>query len=68
MQQSRGKERCMSRAKGDGEQMAVLAVLAAAAREAEELLAQEKDLTPEAATEADRRLKNFMRAARQVAR
>jgi hypothetical protein len=48
--------------------MAVLAVLAAAAREAEELLALEKDLTPEASSEADRRLKIFMQAARQTAR
>lgn len=48
--------------------MATLAVLAAAAREAEELLADEQDVDPEVAAEADRRLKVFMRAARQLAR
>ncbi len=48
--------------------MAVLAVLAAAAREAEELLNDEPELTPEAVDEANRRLKLFMRTARQLAR
>lgn len=48
--------------------MATLAVLAAAAREAEELLAEEPDIDAEAVAEADRRLKLFMRAARQLAR
>lgn len=48
--------------------MSTLAVLAAAAREAEELLAGEPDLEPEVAAEADRRLKRFMTAARQMAR
>ena len=48
--------------------MAVLAVLAAAAREAEELLAEEQMLDRNALDEADRRLKLFMRAARQTAR
>jgi hypothetical protein len=48
--------------------MATLAVLAAAAREAEELLSAEPDLEPEAADEANRRLQLFMRAARQLAR
>jgi predicted amidohydrolase len=50
------------------EDLAVLAVLAAAAREAEELIAVELDLDPAARTEADRRLKLFMRRARQAAR
>ena len=48
--------------------MAVLAVLAAAAREAEELLNMEPDLEPETIAEADRRLQLFMRTARQLAR
>ena len=48
--------------------MAVLAVLAAAAREAEELLNEEPELTPETVEEANRRLKLFMRTARQLAR
>ena len=45
-----------------------MAVLAAAAREAEELLSVELDLEPEVAAEANRRLQRFMRAARQMAR
>ena len=48
--------------------MATLAVLAASAREAEELLANEPDLDEETIEEANRRLKLFMRAARQAAR
>jgi hypothetical protein len=48
--------------------MAVLAVLAAAAREAEELIAEDELLDPEALDEANRRLKLFMRAARETAR
>ena len=48
--------------------MATLAVLAASAREAEELLAHEPDLDEYAIDEANRRLKLFMRAARQAAR
>jgi hypothetical protein len=50
------------------EKMSVLAVLAAAAREAEELLASNEELTPAAEREADRRMKAFMKAARQAAR
>jgi hypothetical protein len=50
------------------DKMAVLAVLAAAAREAEELIAEEQMLDREALEEANRRLKLFMRAARQTAR
>jgi len=49
------------------EAMAALAVLGAAAREAEELLA-EKDLDQAAESEANRRLRLFMRSARQMAR
>ena len=48
--------------------MATLAVLAAAAREAEELLSVEPDLEQPVITEANRRLQLFMRAARQMAR
>ena len=48
--------------------MAMLAVLAAAAREAEELLNEETELTDEAIAEANRRLQLFMRTARQLAR
>jgi hypothetical protein len=48
--------------------MAVLAVLAAAAREAEELLAVEPDLDRWTVDEANRRMKQFMRVARQMAR
>ena len=48
--------------------MAVLAVLAAAAREAEELIAEDETLDVAALDEANRRLKLFMRAARQTAR
>lgn len=53
--------------RGDGD-MAQLAVLAAAAREAEELLKHESDLEPDAIAEANRRLQLFMRTARQLAR
>ncbi len=52
----------------DEPDMAVLAVLAASAREAEELLAHEPDLDQWAVDEANRRLQMFMRAARQAAR
>jgi hypothetical protein len=58
----------MWRSSGDNEKMAVLAVLAASAREAEELLASDEVLTRDALDEANRRLKLFMRAARQTAR
>ncbi len=47
--------------------MAVLAVLAAAAREAEELIAED-DFDADALDEANRRLKLFMKVARQTAR
>ena len=47
---------------------ALLAVLAAAAKEAEELLAFGEELTRETRNEADRRLRLFMDAARQAAR
>jgi hypothetical protein len=52
----------------DEPDMAALAVLAASAREAEELLANEPDLDQWAIDEANRRLQMFMRAARQAAR
>jgi hypothetical protein len=58
----------MWRTPDDDEKMAVLAVLAAAAREAEELIAEEQMLDRDALDEANRRLKLFMRAARQTAR
>jgi hypothetical protein len=48
--------------------MATLAVLAAAAREAEELLNGVEELEPEAVEEANRRMKLFMQTARQLAR
>lgn len=48
--------------------MSALAVLAAAAREAEELLAAEPDLEKGSIDEANRRMKDFMRAARQMAK
>lgn len=48
--------------------MATLAVLAAAAREAEELLSVELDLEPTVVAEANRRLQLFMKTARQLAR
>jgi hypothetical protein len=48
--------------------MSVLAVLAAAAREAEELISAEATLPKEVRDEADRRLKQFMVAARQMTR
>ncbi|HYZ93001.1 MAG TPA: hypothetical protein VFA34_11535 [Actinomycetota bacterium] len=57
--------------KGNDDQqvgMAVLAVLAASAREAEELLANETDLDRPVKEEAKRRLQQFMTAARQVKR
>lgn len=44
----------------------MLAVLAASAREAEELLSHEPNLGPEAVEEANRRLRSFMRAARNA--
>jgi hypothetical protein len=50
------------------ERRALLAVLAAAAKEAEELLASGEELTRETRNEADRRLRLFMDAARQAAR
>jgi len=50
------------------ERRAVLAVLAAAAKEAEELLASGEELTEEARSEGDRRLRLFMSVARQSAR
>ncbi len=58
----------MGNNKDRGSGLAVLAVLAAAAREAEELVAAEPDLDREASAEAKRRLQLFMRAARQLAR
>jgi hypothetical protein len=58
----------MWKSSGDNDKMAVLAVLAAAAREAEELIAEEQMLDRDALDEANRRLKLFMRAARQTAR
>jgi len=48
--------------------MAVLAVLAASAREAEELIASDEALDPAALDEANRRVRLFMSAARQTAR
>jgi hypothetical protein len=48
--------------------MATLAVLAAAAREAEELLNGGEELEPEAVEEANRRMKLFMQTARHLAR
>jgi hypothetical protein len=54
--------------KGRNDDMATLAVLAAAAREAEELLAGDEKLEPDTAAEADRRVKLFMKAARHLAR
>jgi hypothetical protein len=48
--------------------LSTLAVLAAAAREAEELLAEDPDLDTDVVMEADRRLKLFMKLARQLAR
>jgi hypothetical protein len=57
----------MRRGRHDDEKMAILAVLAAAAREAEELLAlDDGEIPAESANEADRRLKLFMQAARQT--
>jgi hypothetical protein len=50
------------------ERKALLAVLAAAAREAEELLAFGEEITKDTRNEADRRLRLFMDAARQAAR
>jgi hypothetical protein len=54
--------------RNDPSDMALLAVLAASAREAEELLAGDDELDPETVAEADRRLKRFMTLARQLAR
>lgn len=54
--------------KDRGAELAMLAVLAAAAKEAEELIAEDPGLLPEAAAEADRRLNLFMRTARELAR
>lgn len=48
--------------------MSALAVLAAAAREAEELLAAEPDLEKGSIDEANRRMRDFVRAARQMAK
>jgi hypothetical protein len=48
--------------------MATLAVRAAAAREAEELMNSDPHLEREAIAEANRRLQLFMRTARQLAR
>jgi hypothetical protein len=45
-----------------------MAVLAAAAQEAEELLALGEELDEETRDEANRRLRLFMNAARQAAR
>lgn len=56
----------MRRPTHDPEALAVLAVLAASAREAEELLSHEPNLGPEAVEEANRRLRSFMRAARNA--
>jgi hypothetical protein len=58
----------MRKDKKPGGGMAELAVLAAAAREAEELLSVEPDLEEPVISEANRRLQLFMRAARQMAR
>jgi hypothetical protein len=63
-----GKVPAMNNYSDEAEQMAVLAVLSAAAREAEELLAQDPDLDRGAIDEANRRLKQFLRTARQIAR
>jgi hypothetical protein len=58
----------MKESRDQREEMAVLAVLTAAAREAEELIAADEDLDGEAAGEANRRLRLFMRSTRQFAR
>lgn len=58
----------MRKSKDPNGGMATLAVLAAAAREAEELLSVEIDLEQDAIDEANRRLKLFMQTARQMAR
>jgi hypothetical protein len=50
------------------ERRALLAVLAAAAQEAEELLALREEFDEEARDEANRRLRLFMNAAWQAAR
>lgn len=52
--------------KKDEPDMAALAVLAASAREAEELLAEETGLDEDVIEEANRRLRLFMRMARQM--
>ncbi len=51
--------------KDQTQQMAAMAVLAASAREAEELLASDPDLARPCIEEAHRRLKLFMRAGRE---
>jgi hypothetical protein len=48
--------------------MATLAVLAAAAREAEELLNGQEELQDDTIAEANRRMRLFMQTARQLAR
>jgi hypothetical protein len=58
----------MRGSKQEPQDMAALAVLAAAAREAEELLAAEPELEKGTIDEANRRMKQFMRAAKQMAR
>lgn len=58
----------MRKSKDNNGGMAALAVLAAAAREAEELLSVEVDLEQASIDEANRRLKLFMHTARQMAR
>jgi hypothetical protein len=58
----------MRRTSGNDDEMAVLAVLAAAAREAEELIADDQTADPDALDEANRRLELFMHAARRTAR
>ena len=58
----------MRKSKDPNGGMATLAVLAAAAREAEELLSVEVDLEQDSIDEANRRLKLFMQTARQMAR
>lgn len=58
----------MRNAPENDERMTILAVLAAAAREAEELLADETAVPVASTQEANRRVKMFMEAARQTAR
>jgi hypothetical protein len=54
----------MKESRDQREEMAVLAVLTAAAREAEELIAADEDLDRAAEAEANRRLRLFMRSTR----